>query len=97
MEVRTDEVRLHEFRPLRFAPLRLISLRSASLRSGWIDGSFVLQAFQSAPCLRSARCSGSRPRHVRRDKFGQVIGRLDDAALIALTRMLSTVLGLADY
>jgi hypothetical protein len=34
---------------------------------------------------------------VRRDKFGQVIGRLDDAALIALTRMLSTVLGLADY
>jgi mRNA interferase MazF len=31
-----------------------------------------------------------------RDRCGQAIGRLDDAALIVLNRMLSTVLGLAD-
>jgi mRNA interferase MazF len=33
---------------------------------------------------------------LRRSKCGRVIGRLDDAALIVLNRMLSTVLGLAD-
>jgi hypothetical protein len=33
---------------------------------------------------------------LRRDKCGRVIGRLDDVALVALNRMLSTVLGLAD-
>jgi mRNA interferase MazF len=33
---------------------------------------------------------------LRRSKCGRVIGRLDEAALIALNRMLSTVLGLAD-
>jgi mRNA interferase MazF len=31
-----------------------------------------------------------------RGKCGQAIGRLDDAALIVLNRMLSTVVGLAD-
>jgi mRNA interferase MazF len=31
-----------------------------------------------------------------RDKCGHAIGRLDEAALIVLNRMLSTVLGLAD-
>jgi|HubBroStandDraft_3_1064219.scaffolds.fasta_scaffold3266108_1 mRNA interferase MazF len=31
-----------------------------------------------------------------RGKCGQAVGRLDDAALIVLNRMLSTVLGLAD-
>ena len=33
---------------------------------------------------------------MRREKCGQVKGRLDDAALVTLNRMLSTVLGLAD-
>lgn len=33
---------------------------------------------------------------MRRDKCGEVKGRIDDAALIVLNRMLSTVLGLAD-
>ena len=33
---------------------------------------------------------------MRREKCGQVKGRIDDAALVALDRMLSTVLGLAD-
>lgn len=33
---------------------------------------------------------------MRRAKCGRAIGRLDDAALIVLNRMLSTVLGLAD-
>jgi mRNA interferase MazF len=33
---------------------------------------------------------------MRREKCGQVKGRIDDAALVALNRMLSTVLGLAD-
>lgn len=32
-----------------------------------------------------------------RGKCGHVIGRLDDAALMVLNRMLSTVLGLADW
>ena len=33
---------------------------------------------------------------MRRDKCGLVKGRIDDAALVVLNRMLSTVLGLAD-
>jgi mRNA interferase MazF len=33
---------------------------------------------------------------MRRERCGPVRGRLDDAALIVLNRMLSTVLGLAD-
>ena len=33
---------------------------------------------------------------MRREKRGQVKGRIDDAALVALNRLLATVLGLAD-
>ena len=33
---------------------------------------------------------------LRREQCDRVIGRLDEAALVALNRMLSTVLGLAD-
>jgi hypothetical protein len=50
--------------PLRFALMRSAKLRSALLsfallRSGAIEGSFLLQAFQtSTPCRRSSRCSG---------------------------------------
>ena len=33
---------------------------------------------------------------MRREKCGQVKGRIDDATLVALNRMLSTMLGLAD-
>ena len=33
---------------------------------------------------------------MRREKCSQVKGRIDDAALVALNRMVSTVLGLAD-
>lgn len=33
---------------------------------------------------------------VRRDKCGPVIGRLDEAAMVALNRMLALVVGIAD-
>jgi mRNA interferase MazF len=79
--------------------LRLDSVLVAQVTSELVDAPLyrlTLEPSAATGLVKTSQVMIDKIVAMRRSKCGQVIGRLDEAALIILNRMLSTVLGLAE-